>query len=80
MCVELGIRKVAIPSAGNAASALAAYAAAAGLEAHIFLPRDVPQANYLDCKAYGAAVTLVDGLIVKQTDYCIPIPSEAASH
>ncbi len=63
MCVELGIRKVAIPSAGNAASALAAYAAAAGLESHIFMPRDVPQANYLECKAYGANVTLVDGLI-----------------
>jgi threonine synthase len=63
MCVELGIRKVAIPSAGNAASALAAYAAAAGLEAHIFMPRDVPQANFLECKAYGAHVTLVDGLI-----------------
>jgi len=63
MCVELGIRKTAIPSAGNAGSALAAYAAAAGIEAHIFMPRDVPQANYLECKAYGARVTLVDGLI-----------------
>ena len=63
MCVELGIRKVAIPSAGNAASALAAYAAAAGMEAHIFMPRDVPQANYLESMAYGAHVTLVDGLI-----------------
>ncbi len=63
MCNELGIRKLAIPSAGNAASALAAYAAAAGLESHIFMPRDVPQANYLECKAYGANVTLVDGLI-----------------
>jgi threonine synthase len=63
MCVELGIRKVAIPSAGNAASAMAAYAAAAGIEAHIFMPRDVPQANYLECMAYGACVTLVDGLI-----------------
>jgi threonine synthase len=63
MCNELGIRKVAIPSAGNAASALAAYAAAAGIESHIFMPRDVPQANYLECKAYGANVTLVDGLI-----------------
>ncbi|HYW42815.1 MAG TPA: threonine synthase [Bryobacteraceae bacterium] len=63
MCVELGIKKVAIPSAGNAASAMAAYAAAAGIEAHIFMPRDVPQANYLECKAYGAQVTLVDGLI-----------------
>src|SRR5215471_11581874 len=63
MCVELGIKKVAIPSAGNAASAMAAYAAAAGIESHIFMPRDVPQSNYLECKAFGAHVTLVDGLI-----------------
>jgi threonine synthase len=63
MCVELGIRKLAIPTAGNAGSALAAYAAAAGIEAHIFMPRDVPQANYIDCRAFGAHVTLVDGLI-----------------
>jgi len=63
MCVELGIRKVAIPSAGNAASAMAGYAAAAGIEAYIFMPSDVPQANYLECKAYGAHVTLIDGLI-----------------
>src|SRR5579872_2863162 len=63
MCVELGIGKVAIPSAGNAASAMAAYAAAAGIEAHIFMPRDVPQANFIECKAFGAKVTLVDGLI-----------------
>lgn len=63
MCVELGIRKVAIASAGNAASALAAYAAAAGVEAHVFMPRDTSRANYLECRAFGAAVTLVDGLI-----------------
>ena len=63
MAVELGIRELAIPSAGNAASAMAAYAAAAGLEAHIFMPRDVPQANFVECKAYGTEVTLVDGLI-----------------
>jgi threonine synthase len=63
MCRELGIGKVAIPSAGNAASAMAAYAAAAGIEAHIFMPRDVPQSNYIECKAFGAHVTLVDGLI-----------------
>jgi threonine synthase len=62
-CVELGIRKVAVPSAGNAASATAAYAAAAGIEAHIFMPRDVPQTNFIECQAYGARVTLVDGLI-----------------
>jgi threonine synthase len=63
MCHELGVKKVALGSAGNAASAAAAYAAAAGIEAHIFMPRDVPQANYIECKAYGARVTLVDGLI-----------------
>jgi threonine synthase len=63
MAVELGIRKVAIPSAGNAASAMAAYAAAAGIESHIFMPQDVPQSNYIECKAFGSKVTLVDGLI-----------------
>jgi len=63
MCRELGVRRVAIGSAGNAASSAAAYAAAAGIEAHIFMPRDVPNANYLECLAYGARVTLVDGLI-----------------
>lgn len=63
MCVELGLRRLAIPSAGNAASALAAYAAAAGVEANIFMPQDVPQSNFIECKAYGANVTLVDGLI-----------------
>ena len=63
MCVELGVKKVAVPSAGNAAGAAAAYAAAAGIEAHIFMPRDVPPANYIECRAAGAQVTLVDGLI-----------------
>ncbi len=63
MAVELGIKKVAIPSAGNAASAMAAYAAEAGIESHIFMPRDVPQSNYIECKAFGSHVTLVDGLI-----------------
>jgi threonine synthase len=63
MAKKLGVTKLAIPSAGNAASALAAYAAAAGMEAHIFMPSDVPQANFIECKAYGAHVTLVNGLI-----------------
>ena len=58
-----GIRKVAIPSAGNAAGALAAYAAAGALQAHIFMPRDVPLANRVECETYGAKVQLVDGLI-----------------
>jgi threonine synthase len=60
---KFGIKKLAIPSAGNAASALAAYAAAARLEAHIFMPKDVPMANRIECDYYGAHVTLVDGLI-----------------
>ena len=63
MTKKLGAKKVAIPSAGNAAGALAAYAAKAGLEAHVFMPSDVPQSNYLECRAHGAHVTLVDGLI-----------------
>jgi len=58
-----GLKKLAMPSAGNAGSALAAYAAAAGLEAHIFMPQDVPLANRIECEAYGARVTLVNGLI-----------------
>jgi threonine synthase len=63
MCKAYGVRKIAIPSAGNAASALAAYASAAGIEAHIFMPMDVPAANRIECTVYGAKLTLVDGLI-----------------
>ena len=63
MARHYGLTKLAVPSAGNAAGALAAYAAAAGIAAHIFMPRDVPLANYLEAVAYGSNVTLVDGLI-----------------
>jgi len=63
MARHYGIRKIAIPSAGNAAGALAAYCAAAGIEAYIFVPRDVPFANYVEALTYSANVTLVDGLI-----------------
>jgi threonine synthase len=63
MAKAYGQKKLAIPSAGNAASALAAYAAAAGLEAHIFMPKDVPLANRVECASYGAHITLVEGLI-----------------
>src|SRR5215510_12176166 len=63
MAKHYGLKKVAIPSAGNAAGALAAYAASAGIEAHIFMPKDVPSANYVEAMMYGAKVTLVDGLI-----------------
>lgn len=63
MARQYKLKKLAVPSAGNAASALAAYCAAAGIEAHIFMPQDVPTANYVECKSFGAKVTLVDGLI-----------------
>ena len=63
MARHFGLKKLAIPSAGNAAGALAAYAAAAPLEAHIFMPKNVPLANRVECDYYGAHVTLVDGLI-----------------
>jgi len=63
MARAYGLKKLAAPSAGNAASALAAYSAAAGIEAHIFMPKDVPMANRIECESYGAHVTLVDGLI-----------------
>lgn len=63
MAKELGATRLAVPSAGNAAGALAAYAARAGLEAFIFMPRDTPRANVIECEQTGAHVTLMDGLI-----------------
>jgi threonine synthase len=63
MAKHLGATKLAVPSAGNAGGALAAYAARAGLEAHIFMPRDTPRANIVECRELGAHVTLINGLI-----------------
>jgi threonine synthase len=63
MAQYLGATKLAVPSAGNAGGALAAYAARAGLEAYIFMPRDTPRANVVECRQLGAHVTLIDGLI-----------------
>lgn len=60
---ELGAKAVAIPSAGNAGSAMAAYAARAGLPAYVFMPQDTPTIMQAECAAYGARVYLVDGLI-----------------
>ncbi|HWQ15072.1 MAG TPA: threonine synthase [Roseiflexaceae bacterium] len=60
---ELGARVLAVPSAGNAAAALSAYAAAAGIEAHVFMPADAPHTFRAACAALGARVMLVDGLI-----------------
>ena len=63
MAKHLGATKLAVPSAGNAGGALAAYAARAGLEAHIFMPRDTPRANIIECRELGAHVALINGLI-----------------
>jgi threonine synthase len=63
MARALGVTKLSIPSAGNAAGALAAYASRAGLQAFIFMPRDTPAANVVEAKVCGAQVKLVDGLI-----------------
>jgi len=63
MARELGVREVALPSAGNAGSAAAAYAAAAGLTAYVFMPDDTPALIVSECIAYGAKVYLVKGLI-----------------
>lgn len=60
---ELGVKKAAIPSAGNAGASFAAYAARAGIEAHVFMPRDTPIANQLEVEQYGGRLTLIDGLI-----------------
>ncbi len=61
--LELGVRALSIPSAGNAACALSAYAALAGLEAHVYLPADVPRPFVNECRVLGAEVHLIDGLI-----------------
>jgi threonine synthase len=63
MAKELEAKKLAVPSAGNAAGALAAYAARAGLECYIFMPADTPRANIVECEQTGAEVTLMKGLI-----------------
>jgi threonine synthase len=63
MARHYGLKHLAVPSAGNAAGALAAYCAAGSMTGHIFMPQDVPFANYLEGVLYGADVTMVDGLI-----------------
>src|SRR5215471_2456235 len=76
MAKYLGATKLAVPSAGNAGGTLAAYAARAGLEAHIFMPRDTPRANIIECRQLGAHVTLIDGLI---TDCAAEIAKRTAN-
>ncbi len=63
MAKHLGATRLAVPSAGNAGGALAAYAARAGLEVNVFMPRDTPRANIVECRELDAHVTLIDGLI-----------------
>jgi len=71
---ELGHTKIALPTAGNAGGAAAAYAAKAGMECHVFMPEDTPALFRKECERYGARVTLVPGLI----DACGKIVAESA--
>lgn len=75
--MELGLRRLVIPTAGNAGGALAAYAARGGLEAHVYMPADAPIANQQEIRAFGAELVLVDGLI---SDAGKKAAQEAASH
>jgi threonine synthase len=72
---ELGYAKIALPTAGNAGGAAAAYAARAAIECHVFMPRDTPRIFRIECERYGAHVTLVDGLI----DECGRLVAERAT-
>ncbi|MCB0051400.1 MAG: threonine synthase, partial [Caldilinea sp.] len=74
---ELGAKELAIPSAGNAACAMSAYAALAGLPAHIYMPKDVPSLFQVECRELGANVTLVDGLI---NDCGVKVREGVAAH
>ncbi len=70
MAKALGAAHVCLPSAGNAGSALAAYAARGGLAAHVFVPKDVPPVFVMETQAYGADVTAVDGIITEAARLC----------
>ena len=74
---ELGAKELAIPSAGNAACAMSAYAAAAGLPAHVYMPQDVPSLFQVECRELGAHVTLVNGLI---NDCGVKVREGVAAH
>jgi len=63
MAKKFGVRKMAVPSAGNAGGALAAFCAKAGIEASVFMPRDTPRACIVECEVHGARLTLIEGLI-----------------
>lgn len=74
---ELGVKSISVPSAGNAAGALSAYAAIGEISAHVFMPEDVPEAFVSECLALGASVTLVEGLI---TDSGLVAEREGEKH
>jgi threonine synthase len=78
MAKALGVTDVCLPSAGNAGSALAAYAARAGLRAHVFLPRDIAHLFRMETEAYGAEVEMVDGLITDAGRVCAARAAEKA--
>ena len=62
-CKELGVKKVAVATAGNAGAAMSAYASRAGLKTYVYMPKDTPEPIRLECEIYGADITLVDGTI-----------------
>ena len=74
---ELGAKSVSVPSAGNAACAMSAYAAVAGIEAHAYMPADVPPPFIAECRALGASVTLIEGVI---TDCGKAAAADAKTH
>jgi threonine synthase len=77
LALELGVKSVAIPTAGNAGGALAAYAARAGMRCRVFMPRDTPLVNREEARLFGAEVELVDGLI---HDCAAKVRAGAAEH
>ncbi|MFP2927088.1 threonine synthase [Pyxidicoccus sp. 3LG] len=76
MAKALGAKAVCLPSAGNAGSALAAYAARGGLEAHVFVPKDIASLFLMETRAYGAHVETVDGLITDAGKVCAGLAKE----
>ena len=69
---ELGVAEIALPTAGNAGGAAAAYAARAGMKCHVFMPQDTPSIFAEECKAYGADVRMVDGFITTAGSLMMP--------
>jgi threonine synthase len=77
MAKALGVTEICLPSAGNAGSAAAAYAAKAGLKAHVFVPKDTPRVFIMEAESYGADVHTVDGVITDAGRVCAERAREA---